>query len=302
MGGDGKSIFLGEYMAVLIVNGKCSENGLPLVPTQTNVLYLDWESNPETHRINITAIQAGLTWDTGSNPPETPQRIHYIQCHRPFREMLAFIRKFIADNNIGVVIIDSQMAATAENPQGMTEAAIASEYYNNLNTLNCTTLTIDHITKAGMVSGGSSATPYGSVVKFNRSRNQFEFKKSQEPDSNIMELAISHKKNNIGKLIKPFGVKVEFTENDNDELVRIDFSACDIRDNLELVRTLTHKQQVIAALKSMTTATFQEMADYTGIPYDSVKTTCYRHTKVFVKIDGNIWGLVTSNSNTYSLE
>lgn len=175
MGASVKSV-LAEFFTVLVENGKCAVGGLPFIPTQTKVLYLDWEDNVDKHRRYITAIEAGLEWDEDKG--EVPRPIDYIRCDRPFREILAEIRQYVIENAIGFMVVDSQMAATAENPQGMSEAAIAGEYYNNLASIPCTTMTIDHVTKAGMTSGESSAAPYGSVVKYNRSRNQYESKVS----------------------------------------------------------------------------------------------------------------------------
>lgn len=108
-----------------------------------------------------------------------------------------------------------------------------------------------------------------------------------------MEIALIHQKNNLGPKAKPLGIRVKFTNNANGELTRIDFSSCDLAANPILSSVLPIWQQLINAFKDLTTATFGELSEHTGIPEASVKTSCYKYKNLFTKVDGNYWGLVT---------
>jgi len=286
-GGKGKSI-LADYFAVLIQFGIVSDGNLPFIPRQNNVLYLDWEADAETHRRYITAIKRGLKI-------KNTEEIKYIKFDRPLSKVIDAVRVIIKKYNIGLTIIDSQMAATASGTQGLTEAQVASEYYNNIHSLKCTTLTIDHITKQGMLSSNGIEAPYGSVVKYNRSRSQFELRlPDEEDDLDHKEFALLHRKFNLGRKQKPLGIAADFTNNDN-ELLQITFNACDLISSTTLSRVLPRVARMVNAIKELGgQASIKEIAEAIGEPenIDKISIQLANTKKIFIKISDGVYGLL----------
>lgn len=282
-GGKGKSIFA-DYLAILASHGEAAQNNLPFIACKSNVLYLDWESDLDTHRRYISAIEAslGLGHET----------INYLSCDQSFNRIVGHISQYIKDCEIDLVIVDSQMAATSEYSPGMSEAQIASAYYNDLRSLKVTTLTIDHVTKQSMIGGDNIATPYGSVVKYNRSRSQYELRQTQDIEADYIELALVHKKFNLGKLSKPLGMRIEFFTNENEELTSIVFKSCDLADNPELSKLLSLKQQAIMLLKDAGVMKIDDMAEELDVGKSSLESTMYRDKNIFVRVSKGEWGLL----------
>ena len=283
-GGKGKSV-IADFIAVITSQGIASIN---LSPYKLRVLLLDWESDAEVHRRYIQAIKAGLEVES-----QDDDILIYVQCDRPIFEIEKDIREIVKKNAIEFIIIDSQMAATAGSDKRFSEAQIASLYYNTLNSFGCTTLTIDHVTKESMKTD-DAATPYGSVVKYNRARSHYELKATQDADSDHLELAFIHQKYNLGRKQKPFGIAIDFinedTENGN-ELKRIDFSTCDIADNPDLERALMLKDRIRNLLLSEGKMTCNDIADRLNIPSDKIRPMLNAYKdKLYIKV-GNEWGV-----------
>lgn len=99
------------------------------------------------------------------------------------------------------------------------------------------------------ISGGLESTgPYGSIVKFNRSRTQFQLEKSQNAGDDFIELSLVNKKNNNTKLLLPIGLHIDFKGRD-DVLEMVRFSHCNVTDNPELEKTATLKDRLIKSLE-----------------------------------------------------
>lgn len=286
-GGKGKSIFC-DYLAVLVQYGMAAHGNLPFCPSKSNVLYLDWEGDAETHRRYITAIKRGM----GITDHET---IAYRNLEYPLAQVIDAVRQEIKRLDVGLLIIDSQMAATASGTRGLTEAQVASEYYNILRSLHCTTLTVDHITKTSMSLTDGAEAPYGSVVKYNRSRSQFELRlPDDEDDLDDKNYALVHRKFNLGRKQKPIGIAVHF-ENDGDELVSITYQSCNIADSPTLSKALPRKIRLINAIKANAgRATIKQLADAVGEPekIDSIGSYLSKEKKTFIKVAEGTYGLV----------
>jgi hypothetical protein len=208
-GGSAKS-YIADYIAVLV---QCNIYGLGGLwePMAGNVLYLDWESCKEDHQRRVWAIKQGLVREgIAVSPDET---FAYQFEKGPLVDDIYYIQRLVTENNIEFMVIDSHMAAQGYGPD---QAQVASQFYNTLRSLNCTTLTIDHVDKASWRGLGETVGPYGSVVKFNRSRAQFELIKQQGTGEDFVELALKHTKNNEGRLLPPIGIRIDFTNNEND--------------------------------------------------------------------------------------
>ena len=287
-GGKGKSI-MADYFAVLVQHGYCSQGGLPFIPRgSANVLILDWESEEETHRRYISAIKRGLGITDYSF-------IAYRRIANPLSQVIDSIQAEVVAREIEFVILDSQMAATAGGSRSMSEAQQASEYYNLIRSFHCTTLTIDHITKASMSSTDGAEAPYGSIVKFNRSRSQFELRlPDDEEDRDHKEYALIHRKFNLGRKQKPLGIMCDFT-NDGDTLIKIEYKALELEDSQTLRTVIPRRLRLIAALQRESKLSIKELANAVGEPDNDRKigSQLANDKNTFKSFGDGIYGLLT---------
>lgn len=281
-GGYAKS-YLAAYIACLVqfnCKGITDSYGCWL-PTAGNVLYLDWESSSQDHKRRVWAIKQGL----GINTEET---FSYRFCHQPLAVDIYSIQRIISEREIALLIVDSQMAAEGYGPN---PSQVSSQYYNALRSLHCTSLTLDHVSKSewSKTTEADSLGPYGSVVKFNRSRSQFEIKKSQTAGEDFMELALIHRKHNEGRLLKPIGIRIDFHNNTDGELEKVTFKACDISDNPELSKVQTLKDRLIGILSSGSMP-LKELSEELDKPESTLRATLNRYKDTFINM-GKEWGL-----------
>jgi len=285
-GGFGKTT-LADYWCVQLTHGVASPAGFfPGTGEPINCLYADYESDVETHRRYISAIEEGLNLEEHRNIP-------YISCTKPFFQYVEHIKELIERYNIEFLVVDSQMAATAGYPQGMSEAQIASEYFNNLREIGITSLSLDHSTKADMVNGGNNTTPYGSIVKYNRCRSLFELKMDDSfIDSDKKEFALVHKKHNLTRKLPPMGISVNYV-NRGDILESITFDKCNIADNPELSKkSLNLTQRTINELKQGPMEK-KDLAKKLDCSEESLESSVlYRHKDTFIKVGKGLWGLL----------
>jgi hypothetical protein len=281
-GGSAKS-YLADYIATLVqlnVVG-ITDSKSCWMPVAGNILYLDWEASKEDHDRRVWAIKRGL----GIDSDET---FLYRFCSQPLVSDIHSIQTLVFENKIDLVIVDSQMAATGYGPD---PAQVASQFYNALRSLRCTTLTLDHVSKEDWKSS-DSVGPYGSVVKYNRSRSQFEIRKSQDVGEDFLELSLIHRKHNEGKLLKPIGIRIKFNENTGGQLGSVIFQSCNVADNPELSRTLPLSFQVKNLLRQGP-LTMREIVEMLEKSEDSIKTTLSRMAKkgAIIKLPEHKWGL-----------
>jgi hypothetical protein len=284
-GGYAKS-YLAAYIACLVqfnVIGLTTKN-VCWIPSAGNVLYLDWESSFHDHERRVWAIKRGLNIDS-------EDCFLYRFCEQPLVDDINNIAQIVHEKEISLVIVDSQMAASG---YGFDPAQTSSQYYNALRHLRCTTLTLDHVSKSEWAKKkeADSIGPYGSVVKFNRSRSQFEIKKSQYAGDGFVELALVHRKNNEGRLLKPIGIRIDYFEDADGVLDEVTFSPCDISDNPELAKVETLKQRLLNALKPGP-ATIKDLVGLLDKDEAAIRMELNRKPNkgLFVKIDGKKWGL-----------
>ena len=275
--------YLAAYIAVLVqfnIAG-ITDSKSRWMPAAGNVLYLDWEASQVDHERRVWAVKQGLGIDT-------EETFLYRFCHQPLAGDIHNIQRLVAENDINLLIIDSQMAAAGYGPD---PSQVSNQYYNALRSLHCTTLTLDHVSKSewSKMTDSDSLGPFGSVVKFNRSRSQFEIKKSQTPGDDFMELALVHRKHNEGKLLKPIGIRIEFHSNADGELEKVTFTACDISDNPELSKIQTLRDRLVSILEGGSRTT-QELAEALEKPEPTIRTLLYRHKDTFQYL-GKEWGL-----------
>ena len=189
-GSSGKS-WLGQYLAVLVDEG-ISLNGLGVEPCPGRVLFLDWETTEQEISSRITMIRRGLNL-------EGPSHIWYKRMEQSLAADIETVRNIVINRNIQFIVVDSLGSACGGEPEN---AAITLTMYAALRSLNVSSLCIHHTTKDNVL--------FGSVYHFNSSRQVFEQKKSQDPDSNQLVFGLFHRKANNSKLIRDMGFQIQF--------------------------------------------------------------------------------------------
>jgi len=284
-GGVGKS-YLAVFCACLVQFDYAgfTDEGISgmWAPRQGNVLYLDWEASHSDHLRRTWAVKRGLGI-------EGEGTFLYLPCEQPLSVIVPDIRAIIEANNVAMVVIDSQMAAADFGPD---MAQNATRFFNGVRQLHCSALILDHVSKAAMATtdeSTNSAGPHGSVVKANRSRQQYELRKHQVPGQSYTDLVLIHRKNNEGPLADEFGIRLTFKSDDNGHLDRVTFKSFNVSEHPIMSATQALWKRLWDALDgvSLTTKELHEyMADKTE---DTIRVSLNRYKDKFAKLEGDRW-------------
>ena len=201
-GSTGKSWF-GQYLAVLADAGMNS-GGLGVEPS--TVVYLDWETDQDEVDSRVTMLRNGLGLDG-------PSSIWYKHMTSGLSADIETIRGLCATNDVQFIVIDSVGSACMGEPES---AEVVLRAFGALRSLGVSSLCIDHTNKEGSL--------FGSVYKYNASRQVFECKKDQQPDDNKIVLGLFHKKANNSRLMKPIAYELNISDS------AISISRQDVRD------------------------------------------------------------------------
>ena len=187
-GSSGKS-WLAQYAAVLVDSGI---SGCGFTPTQTKVLYLDWETDLNEIASRMAMLRRGMGL-------EDPSGIIYKRMTRGLTADIDTVMRLCNDYNVGLVIMDSVGAATAGEPES---ASVVIPMFSSLRMLGVSSLCIDHTNKSGEL--------FGSVYKFNEARRVFEIKKTQDENDGKMVVGLFHRKANNGRILPDIGLEISF--------------------------------------------------------------------------------------------
>jgi hypothetical protein len=267
-GGTGKSYI--ALAAGLSVQEGFEVLGLDMEPG--NVGYLDYETDAEEQNDRLRRLCRGLTM---LDIPE----LHYRRMTQPIADDVGRIRRFISQENIKLVIIDSLGLACGGEPES---AEVALRMYGALRQLGCTVLGIHHVSAAQTEQRGKRR-PFGSIYHVNIPRSTWEVRSTADTESNTMRLALYHRKCNNGRLWKAIGYELTF-QPDATLVKRTD--PMDVR---ELAEGVSLADQIAAALKHgrMTVAA---LAEEINTSESNVRVTFHRNKNRFRKV-GDAWEL-----------
>lgn len=234
-GGSGKS-FIALAAALAVQNADTLENKLIFKPKERrNVLYIDWEGDFRTLSARYSKIVRGLELNENirSEQIEPP---FYLSMVRPLAEQIVEITKFIEEQEIGLVIIDSVGLACGAAIEEQATALAFFQAARELLVRNCTVFAITHMSKAAMTS--DLKTPIGSIYFENMPRIIWQLIGEVNGDTTRTQMLI--RKSNIGTL-PSIGINLHFDDvlsyvtieaADNSNLVVDDNVVADVLDAL----------------------------------------------------------------------
>jgi len=264
--GDGDSLksFLCAYLAVITTLG-LPQNGL--TPEPGRVLYCDYEEDEDTfwHRLNLITAGLGVA---------IPDGLHWRKMVEPLTAEFTALNQYVMQKEIDLVIVDSAAPATLE-PES---AEMVIPFFRALRALNCTTLTIAHMTKAAR---GQGDYPFGSTMWRNLPRSNFSVKADRNDDD--VAISLKHTKANNSRRLKPLGFKFSFQD---DQLVVTTAQPIDYAD---LRQDSSLRDRIREALRRGQMSP-EDIAKELDESRDSVRRTLNRNKNDFQKL-GNEWGI-----------
>lgn len=189
-GQTGKSM-IAAYLSTL-VDSPLDHNGFIVEPG--NVMILDYETDESEAAERVRALQAGLEIGTSTD-------IIYRFGRLPLADDIEQIQRVVLEYEINLVVVDSFGMAAGGDQDKSTDII---RYFQALRSLRCTSLTIDHMNKAG--------GQYGNVYKFNEARCIWMTKSVTEAGSGGLDIGLYHKKMNNGRLLNPIALHMDFTD------------------------------------------------------------------------------------------
>ena len=189
--GDSGKSFFGVLAGYLITTGR---SDLGMTPKQGNVLFLDYETDEAVTRRRLSMIAAGY-----GQP--IPPFFHYMHMRRPLEDDFDRVSAYLMKHNINFVIIDSAARAVLE-PES---SAPVNQYFNALSGLECTTLTIAHVSKTGKES-----EPFGSSFWHNGARATYRAMGKQS--GSMLTMGLRNYKNNNGKRLDDRALEFTFSQ------------------------------------------------------------------------------------------
>jgi len=285
-GGTGKSV-VALCMAYSVAAGK-PLLGRPMVPP-TPVMYLDWETDAETHAIRFAAICEANAFG------EPKPRVLYKRMVGNLADNVEALKQELDEAGVGLIIIDSLLAASA-GP--LEESNTARSFVSAIRYLDVAVLALTHVTKP-QADNRDAANPFGSIFWHNMARNTWFIESAREEGGSTIRLRFQHKKSNNGMLQKQHGYELRFDnagETGSEQLVGILVKTCDLRDVPEFNKRLSWSDRINGVLASGAMSV-QEMAEEMGLDDSETKalrTALSREKKAgrVINFPNNTWGLV----------
>ena len=263
-GGIGKS-YLAAYMAAM-VDQNLSVDTFEAMPGK--VLYLDFETRSDVAARRLQAITRGFGFGGVTN-------VIYRFCHQSLPAEIGEIQRICAEHNVALLIIDSAGPACGGDPE---TASSAIAYFTALRSLRIASITIAHRSKGGSVG------PFGSVYWVNYPRMSYELKKSQEVESDIMHVALLHRKVNDGRLQQPISFRIQFHDSG-----AVTVASEPLEDVPDFVEELPIADQCVLALREHGPKSVKELVEITGLQARSVSVVLSRNRSRFRRIGNQQW-------------
>ncbi len=287
-GGTGKSV-LALMMAYSVATGE-PLLGKPMAPP-CNVLYLDWETDAQTHAERLKAIHTSYAF--GEDCPH----IRYKRMTGSLAESASQIRAEIHQWKIGLVVVDSLSLASGGGAS-LEESATATSFFEAARSLDTCMLAITHVSKAvanNNMGQSQRATPFGSVFYRNTARVAWYVESVQEEGADVTILRFEHMKSNNGRYQRQHGYRLEFHnvgETENSKLAGITIKPVDLAEVPEFAGKLSWSQRLsnVLAHGRMTAAQIAEELD-ADVSRVSTELSKAKAKGRVIRFPDSTWGL-----------
>lgn len=248
--------YLGLTLAVLAATGR-GVTELPFRPLRDlRPLYLDWESTQRDQANRLARLERGLNLDSDG-------RIHYRYQSGPLARDVEAVQEIVLDLGADFLIVDSLGPAAGGD---LNSPESAQDFFAAIRSLKCTALILAHTAKN---ADPSRRTIFGSQFFNALARGTAELKRFQEPGEDVASLGIFHRKSNLGRLERPFGLA--FTFNGDCVLVR----SQDVRTIPELAEGLSAHERILEVLRSGPVKP-KDLSDLLAMPDGTVRSALRR--------------------------
>lgn len=200
-GGSGKSL-LALWLAILAENGTAWDADSLKVARQTTALYLDWETDQEILERRLGRLAVML--------PDARRFPLYRRCILPISEDEENIALAVAENNVGLLIIDSAGMASAGD---ILSAEAAIRFFGSLRRIlaaspRASALVLTHVAKGEKNTDRRS--PIGSVYFENIPRAVWELRALSDDHGDSVDIILRCAKANEMAKPRPLGFRVVF--------------------------------------------------------------------------------------------
>lgn len=134
------------------------------------VLYLDWESDIESHKERLAAICRAREIDE-------PADLYYRREYAPLPQAAHELSLYAVELGVEFLVIDSKGAALGGSPE---DAETTLRFFNSVREIGVPTLIVDHVTNEAADNRGGAKRPFGSVFTRNMARNVWMAEKMSE--------------------------------------------------------------------------------------------------------------------------
>lgn len=257
--GDGGSA---KSLIVLYLAGLLAQEGI-------RVAYFDWELDASEHRRRLERLFG----------PGMP-KILYCRCERPLSAEADRLRRLVREEGIEYGFYDSVGMATDGPPEA---AEAANRYMQAARYVGCGGLHVAHVAKDSP-GKDQSLRPFGSTFWHNGARATWHVRSDQDEIFDSIEVLVTQRKNNLGRLQPPFGFRIRFLDD------RIEVRKADPGENDNLSQHLPVRVRMINALKRgpLSLAT---LAEEVNAEVDTVRRTARRYSDLFVTLPDGRLGL-----------
>lgn len=257
--------------------------GMEVIPgfrpaSRCNVVYCDYETDSDTMNLRVQMIAAGL----GIDAPD----IAYYRMEQPLADSIEWLLPKVQEHGIGLVIVDSVEAAMSGSSGNGAPANDAPAKMNRaLRQLGVSALLIDHINSDQANQKEAARRAYGSIFKRNWQRMSFHLKQSREPGPDkVRHLGLFNTKFNNGEEGGVTGLAWGISDG------ICQWWAEEI-DDPDLEAALPTVDRIAAYLRREGPCQPSVIADETGVPGSTVRSTLTRHIKRFTQNERGLWTL-----------
>jgi hypothetical protein len=257
-GGSAKSI-IGMAIAISVATG---EPWAEMRPSDMGpVLYLDWEDEADTQSRRMAEICAGYGLST------LPDNLYHWSMGTPLKEAQRAISRFVRDNGIKLVVVDSIGAAIGGELTKDDAAIQGMVACRNLSPAS--RLIIAHISKADAEKNPGERKTFGSAFFEFGARDVWQAHRIGEPGANQISISFANTKANHGQK-QPFGLRVVF------EPGTIRFERHDSMMSIELADGLSQPDLVCSILRAEGELDVKHLEQYTGLTARQLNRILYR--------------------------